>query len=69
VRDPKTGAALALPGTPAAPVEVGGDVAATANDHCPWVLPSGARSALMVCEEGSGDSPLASRVTLRSLSL
>jgi hypothetical protein len=69
VRDPKTGAALALAGVPSAPVEIAGDVAAAASDHCPWVLPSGPRSALMVCEEGSGDSPLASRVTLRSLSL
>jgi hypothetical protein len=68
-RDPKTSAVLALPGVAAPPVELAGDVGAATTDRCPYVLPTGPRAALMVCEEGAGDSPLASRITLRTLSL
>lgn len=68
-RDPKSGSILALPGLAAAPVELPGDAGVAASDRCPYVLPTGPRAALLVCEEGAGDSPLASRITLRTLSL
>lgn len=50
----------------AAPLELPDEVA-TAVGRCAYALPTGPRSLLLVCEEGSGDSPLASRVTVRTL--
>ncbi|MBK7398120.1 MAG: hypothetical protein IPJ34_17930 [Myxococcales bacterium] len=50
----------------AAPLELPPEAAAIAA-RCAYALPTGPRSLLLVCEEGSGDSPLASRVTVRTL--
>ena len=35
------------------------------GERCPVVLPTGERSLMLACEEGSGDTPLAARATLR----
>ncbi len=51
----------------AAPLELAPDVANVVG-RCPYALPAGPRAVLLVCEEGSGDSPLASRIMTRVLS-
>jgi hypothetical protein len=49
------------------PVDLGAEVAPYVGERCPYVLPTGARSLLLVCEESATDSPLAARVTTRTL--
>jgi hypothetical protein len=53
----------------ALPAVITGDAASFLGDRCPFVMPTGPRSVLLACEEGSGDSPLAARVTARTLKL
>ncbi|MEO7094744.1 MAG: hypothetical protein ABI175_15915, partial [Polyangiales bacterium] len=55
---------LLLP-TTALPFELGGEVAALVGDRCPFTLPSGPRSLLFACEEGTGETPLAARAVTR----
>jgi hypothetical protein len=49
------------------PVELGGEVSAFLGDRCSYQMVAGPRSLLLVCEEGSGDTPLAARATARVL--
>jgi len=49
------------------PVELDGAVSAFLGDRCPFQLVSGQRALLLACEEGSDDSPLATRATARVL--
>ncbi|MGZ3450300.1 MAG: hypothetical protein ACXVEF_11935 [Polyangiales bacterium] len=49
------------------PIDLGPEITPYLGDRCPWVLPTGARSLLLVCEEGAGESPLAARVTTRTV--
>lgn len=53
----------------ALPVDPGPEAAVFLGDRCPFVLPAGKRALLLVCEEGSGEAPLAARVTGRLLRL
>ncbi len=53
----------------ALPVELPKEAAGFVGDRCRYGLPSGPRAMLLVCEEGSGDAPLAARVTARTLRL
>jgi hypothetical protein len=49
------------------PVDLGAEATPYVGERCPYVLPSGARSLLLVCEESSEGSPLAARVSTRTL--
>jgi len=51
----------------ALPFDLGNDVSSLVGERCPIVLPTGERSLLLACEEGSGDTPLAARATLRTV--
>lgn len=51
----------------ALPLELSGEVASFLGDRCPFPLVAGPRSMLLACEEGSGDTPLAARATVRVL--
>ena len=53
----------------ALPIDVGAEAAVYLGDRCPFVLPTSERSLLLMCEEGSGDTPLAARATARVLRL
>lgn len=53
----------------ALPVDVTGEAAIYLGDRCPFLVPTGPRSLLLMCEEGSGDTPLAARATARVLRL
>jgi len=51
------------------PFELSGEIASYLGERCPFAMPTGARSMLLACEEGSGESPLAARATVRVLRL
>lgn len=51
------------------PVDLGSEIAPYVGDRCPYVLPTGARSLLLVCEESAEGSPLAARVSTRTIRL
>lgn len=53
----------------ALPFELPSEPAALVGERCPYALPTGPRALLLICEEGSGDAPLAARVTARTLRL
>lgn len=58
--------ALILPAG-ALPFSLEGDAAALVGERCPHSLVMGPRRIVFVCQEGSGSSPLAARVTTHAL--
>lgn len=63
----KLGPMLMTAGT--TPTVITGEASSFLGDRCPFAMPTGPRSMLLACEEGSGDAPLAARVTARVLKL
>ncbi|GAC1576982.1 MAG: hypothetical protein NVS3B20_25470 [Polyangiales bacterium] len=61
------GTAIGL-GKGALPIDLGPDFGALLGERCPFVFPASDRSLILACEEGAGDTPLATRATLRSAS-